>query len=317
MSENQNEEVALDEATENQGNLTSADLLGLLSKPAEAEEDVTTEEEVEASETESVFSQSDDSQEEVEEVEESEEDDETDQETEEPKGVKKLVRQVGKLTARAKSAEEQVTALQAQVESLKVDSTTSENPTIDNIQTIEELEELRQQALSAKKWARQNEGEPYVTEGDKEYTSEEIKQIRDQAEDHLDEMIPDRLKFLQKKAGSEQQAVQDFDFINDTKSEEFKLLQTMMNDKSFAPLNNLPNGLYLRALMVEGHFSKLAKKSPKKSVRKIKPNPPMDTASDVSPPVRGAKKSDSEMRKKYLGDSNISSDQLTAFLTNS
>lgn len=316
MSENQNEEVALDEATDSQGNLTSSDLMGLLSRPAEAEEDVTTEKEVEASESESVLSQSEDSQEEVEEVEESEEDDETDEETEQPKGVKKLVRQVGKLTARAKSAEEQVEALKAQVDSLKVDAQTTENPTIDKIQTIEELEELRQQALSAKKWARKHEGESYVQEGDKEYTAEEIKQIREQAEDHLDELIPERLNFLQKKSGSEQQAIQDFDFIKNTESEEYKLLQTMMNDKMFAPLNNLPNGMYLRALMVKGHFAKEAEKNPKKTVRKVKPKPPMDTGSDVSPPVRNAKKSDSDLRKKYLGESNISSDQLTAFLSN-
>jgi hypothetical protein len=305
-------EVA-DNATENQkGNLTPNELLNYLSDPqGEEVNDVATEDSgAEAEETdETVLLQLEDEQGE----EETEEAEQAEEESDQPKGVQKLVRQVGKLTARAKTAEEQVEALKAQIDSIKVDEKPSGNPTIDKITSVKELQELRDQALSAKKWARKHEGQEYVLEGDQEYTGEQIRQIRDQAEDHLDELIPQRLEFLQRKEGSEQQAINDFDFLKDKKSDQFKLLQDFVGDKNFKILDTLPNGLYLRALMVEGHFAKESKKSPKKVVRKSKPEPPTDPMSDVSPPIRKAKSSDYETRKKFLGEENISSDQLTAF----
>ena len=316
MNDTDTVEVA-DQATENQkGNLSPSDLLSFLSEPRseEAENVATDESGAEAEEAEeTVLSQSEDEQGE----EETEEVDETEEESDQPKGVQKLVRQVGKLTARAKTAEEQVEALKAQIDSIKVDEKPSGNPTIDKVSSIEELKELRKQALSAKKWARQHEGEEYVQDGDQEYTGEQIRQIRDQAEEHLDELIPERLDFLQRKSGSEQQAMQDFSFLQDTKSDQFKLLQDFMGDKTFKILDTLPNSLYLRALMVEGHFAQKSKKATKKVVSKVKPKPPTDHSSDVSPPVRSTKSSDSEMRKKFLGEENISSDQLTAFFQQS
>jgi hypothetical protein len=320
MSENETVEVA-DQATEIQkGNLSPSDLLNYLSAPqSEEAEIVATDQpdpEAEAEEAEQpVLLQSEKQIED--ESDDADETEEVEEASDEPKGVQKLVRQVGKLTARAKTAEEQVEALKAQIESIKVDKKPSGNPTVDKINTIEELQELRKQALSAKKWARKHEGEEFVQDGDQEYTGEQIRQIRDQAEEHLDELIPERLDFLQKKSGSEQQALRDFEFLKDQKSEQFKLLQNFMGDKTFKILDTLPNGLYLRALMVEGHFAQKSKKTPKKVVAKVKPKPPTDHNSDVSPPIRNAKLSDKDLKKKFLGEENISSDQLTAFFRQS
>jgi len=308
-----------------EGNLELSDLAGFLNQGNEevvqdqvAETTEQSEESVEAEVEDNVLSQSEEESEEIEE--ESDESDESEiDDAEDPnlsKKDRKFLKQISRLTARSKTAEEQVAQLQAQVNSMQLETKVKENPGIEEITTIEELEKLREEALNAKKWARANEDEDYVTDGDKEFSRKEIKQIRDKAEEHLEELIPERMKFIQMKTNSEQLALKDFPFISDQDSESFKLLQTMIADKQFKPLDKLPNGLYLRALMVEGVNSLKARQNPKNiKPKKVIPKPPsMPGNDDVSPSVRN-KNSDQDRRKKILGDSNITRDQLTAFLT--
>jgi hypothetical protein len=318
------------------GNLSQEDLLNFLSEESQDDasepteqlggdqatsEDVLsqsneqTESDVEISE-ESAIAQSKSEEEEDSDDEELDQDDEG-----QPKSVKKLLKQIGRLTARSKSAEEAVQALSAQVESMKLDQKVVENPTIENAQTIEQLEQLRQEALSAKKWARQHEDEDYVEDGDRQYTRAEIKGILRSAEEHLDELIPARKEFLTKKYQSDELAKRDFSFMRDTESDEYKLLGRMLKDPSLKPLDKLPNGLYLRGLMIEGVNSLKSKASTKKPAKKIavkRPTPPPPTSpnSDVSPPARN-QSSSSDIRKKFLGEGNITQDQLSAFLSNS
>lgn len=118
-------EVA-DQATEDtpNENLTNDDLLNFIaSEPTEDEsstEAVATEEsgaETEEEDGNEVLSQSEET-ELTEEDEVETEDEETDQEKT-PKSVQKLLRQVSKLTSRAKSAEENYQALQGEVQQLR------------------------------------------------------------------------------------------------------------------------------------------------------------------------------------------------------
>lgn len=325
MSETQLVEVADNEnATEqNQQNLTSDDLLSYLN--SESSEAEPTEPIAEATEevekAEEVLSQSNEdetSSEGESEEEDHESDEDSEDEPEQPKSVQKLLKQVSRLTARSKSAEEAVEQLTNQVESMKLDKKVEQNPTIEEAQDFKQLEVLRKEALSAKKWARQHEGQDYVTEGEKEYTKEEIKQIRDSAEEHLEELIPARQEFLKARQESDQIAFNDFPSLADKDSEDRKLLENMMHDPNLQSLHKIPNGLYLRALMIEGIKSvkarKVKTKSPAKKIAKTRPKPPPPTApgSDASPPMRQTSKTD---RKQMLGDSNISEGQLSAFLS--
>ena len=329
--QNTDDVQVVDKNTTDKGNLELSDLAGFLSQgneevvedqvAEETNEQLGVSEEVEVEDN--VLSQSDEvSEQEVEEESDESDDSEVDETEDEDlnlsKKDKKFLKQISRLTARSKSAEEQVAQLQAQVNSLQLDNKVKENPGIEDVTTMDELEQLRQEALNAKKWARANEDEDYVTDGDKEYTKKEIKQIRDKAEEHLEELIPERMKFIQMKTNSEQLALQDFPFIKQEDSDAYKLLQTMIADKQFKPLDKLPNGLYLRALMVEGVNTLNARKKGAKTKvkpKKVIPKPPsMPTNDDVSPSIRN-QDSDKDRRKKILGDSNITRDQLTAFLT--
>ena len=307
------------EATEDtpNENLSSDDLLNFIASEPVAEEsteeEVTTEEtevETESEDGNEVLSQSED-QEEVE-----DEDDQDDQEEEDktPKSVQKLVKQIGKLTARAKSAEENYQAIQAEVSALrKAESEEkAQSASVSEVETFEQLEELRQQAIGAKKWARKHEDESFVEEGGQEYTKEQIKQIRDNAEDHLDEAIPARMKFLQERAQSDQQALETFTFLKDSNSPEAELLQQINANERFKVLDTLPNGLYIKSLIVEGCKSVRTKSSKPatKQVTKKVPKVLSEPLSDVSPPVRKVKN-----KSSVLGKGNVSEDQLIAFLS--
>lgn len=331
MNEQEIVEVADNQnATEQQGNLTSDDLLNFLSsEPSETQVVEPPQEETASEPEEPVLSQSTEEVSDGEEYEEPEQGDEdsdleedegVNEEPEQPKSVQKLLKQVSRLTARSKSAEEAVELLQAQVQSMKLEKKVEDNPTLEEAMTMDQLEKLRQEALSAKKWARRHEDEEYVTEGEKEYTRAEIKQIRDSAEEHLEELIPARAQFLQTKSQSDELAFKDFPFLSEQESDSYKLLQKTLADPNLKGLDKLPNGLYLRALMIEGVNSVKSRTDPSKPTRskrvaRTRPKPPPPTApgSDTSPPVRG-KPSATDKRKQMLGDSNISEGQLSAFL---
>lgn len=325
MNETNIVEVADNEnATEEQtGNLTQDDLLNYLG--GESTEEVAESpalQEDEPTESEEVLSQSNDETQESEPEEESDQDSDEGDDDKQPKSVQKLLKQIGRLTARSKSAEEAVEALTAQVQSMQLDKKVEENPTIQEAQNLSDIEQLKQEALSAKKWARMHEDEDIVTEGEKEYTREERRQILQSAEEHLEELIPAREKFLQLRGQSEELAVKDFPFLQLKDSDEFKLFKNTLNDPNLQVLDQLPNGVYLRALMVEGvnavkaRGAKTAKRPSVLKKSRPKPPPPKSPDSDVSPPLKN-RSSSSDARKKILGEGNITQEQLTAFLSQS
>jgi hypothetical protein len=307
------------EATEDtpNENLSSDDLLNFIASEPVAEEsteeEVTTEEtevETESEDGNEVLSQSEDQ----EEVEDGDDQDDQEEEDKTPKSVQKLVKQIGKLTARAKSAEENYQAIQAEVSALRKTESEekAQSASVSEVETFEQLEELRQQAIGAKKWARKHEDESFVEEGGQEYTKEQIKQIRDNAEDHLDEAIPARMKFLQERAQSDQQALETFTFLKDSNSPEAELLQQINANERFKVLDTLPNGLYIKSLIVEGCKSvrtKSLKPATKQTTKKV-PKVLSEPLSDVSPPVRKVKN-----KSSVLGKGNVSEDQLIAFLS--
>jgi hypothetical protein len=160
--------------------------------------DVTTETEVvDASEEESeVLSQSN-----TETEDESTEEEET--EEAQPKGLSKAIRQINRLTARAKGAEEEVQALKEQIQTLQnnpsQESKTQAQPSLDKINTIEDLEALRKEAIAAKKWAFDHIGKDYVEIDGREYEDSQIRSILKESEEFLTEKIPERARYLQEK----------------------------------------------------------------------------------------------------------------------
>ena len=292
----------------------------------EAKAEVTeSSEEAEASE-EDVLSQSISEEEEDTEEETEQEDEEIEEESEEepPKAVGKLLKQVNKLTARAKSAEENADALKAEIESLKSNSQPTEQatgqPELENVQNFEDLKKLQKEAQAAKKFALQNIGKDYVEVDGKEYSDDDIRNILTQADEYLTEKIPARQNYLQEKAQWQQDTIATHPWLNqdDESAEARKELFGGLKSQYGHILKNLPNGDFVAATLVRGieaiKSDQKAKTAPKKKAIKPKSPPPTD-GGNASPPVENANIRKQKQKEAIKRKGPLSANDLAAFLS--
>ena len=292
----------------------------------EAKAEVTeSSEEAEASE-EDVLSQSISEEEEDTEEETEQEDEEIEEESEEepPKAVGKLLKQVNKLTARAKSAEENADALKAEIESLKSNSQPNEQatgqPELENVQNFEDLQKLQKEAQAAKKFALQNIGKSYVEVDGKEYSDDDIRNILTQADEYLTEKIPARQNYLQEKAQWQQDTIATHPWLNqdDESAEARKELFGGLKSQYGHILKNLPNGDFVAATLVRGieaiKSDQKAKTAPKKKAIKPKSPPPTD-GGNASPPVENANIRKQKQKEAIKRKGPLSANDLAAFLS--
>lgn len=256
------------------------------------------------------------------EVEDSEENDEP------PKAVSKLLKQVNKLTSRAKTAEENVLSLQDQIRSLKQNQTASEpqpnQVELDNIQTFEDLEVLKEQALAARKFALQNLGQDFVEADGQEYSTQDIANILSQTDEYLMTKIPQRAQYLQQKSQWNQDTAQMFPWLYSADEDPVtiqnrEIYKSIRNQKQYKEvLEKLPNGDFVAGVLTRGiraiQEDQAAKKpAPKKTVKKKTP-PPTDSG-DASPPIENATTIKRKQKEKILDRKTpLSENDLAAFL---
>ena len=279
----------------------------------------------EASEEEDVLSQSISEEEEDTEEETEQEDEEIEEESEEepPKAVGKLLKQVNKLTARAKSAEENADTLKAEIESLKSNSQPTEQatgqPELENIQNFEDLKKLQKEAQAAKKFALQNIGKSYVEVDGKEYSDDDIRNILTQADEYLTEKIPARQNYLQEKSQWQQDTIATHPWLNqdDESAEARKELFGGLKSQYGHVLKNLPNGDFIAATLVRGieaiKSDQKAKTAPKKAIKPKSP-PPTD-GGNASPPVENANSRKQKQKDQIKRQGNLSVTDLAALLS--
>ena len=301
------------------GNLTVDDLAASFaerveetpeSEPSESEatEDSTTEDAEAEEDQDNALSQSDD-----------EEIDSEDSEP--PKAVGKLLKQVNKLTARAKAAEEANEAMQAEIETLKSqpkNETQTEptgQPDLDDVKDFQGLNKLRQEALAAKRWALQHVGKDYVEADGKEYDGDEIRNILTQAEDYLSEKIPVRAQFLQEKQQWDSDTAQTFPWLAEQEGELYETFVGIRRGEQYSPLlAQLPNADFVAATLARGIAAIRADQeaATKKPKAKAKPNPPTSEGDAAAPAPTEARRT--KKKKAILGQGNVSVDQLAAYL---
>lgn len=297
----------------------------------EAAEETSATEAGEESEGEDVLSQSI-SEDQVEEAEhEGEEESEPAEEVaEEPKGVGKLLKQVNKLTARAKGAEETVEAMRAEIAELRTrpaEQTPAQqgSPALEDIASMEDLEKVRQEALSAKKWALKHIGKEFVEEGEKEYSGDEIRDVLAAADEYLTEKIPQRAGFLQQRGQWASDAVATYPWLlqqedePDTAADLRMLYGQIANDPKYKEvLDALPNKEFVAATLAKGieavKAEQAAKGKPRKAKRKAKA--PASTMEDsVAPPADTKEVRKRKKRAAKLGTGVVSQTQLAAYLS--
>ena len=283
-------------------------------QPADAETDQDTDVLLQSTETE----QSEEETEEIAEEEESES-----EEAEPPKAVGKLLRQINKLTARAKGSEETVEALQAQIESLKANPQTQSEPSqpaLEEVQDFQSLETLRKEALAAKRWSLQHIGKDYVEVDGKEYQDEDIRNILTQAEDYLTEKIPERAQYLQSAAQWQQDTINTHPWISETVdtdiAEERRSVLGQIKSQYSDILKSLPNGDFVAATLVRGVEAikaDQAAKTAKPKAKRVAKAPP-SSMGDSSPPVQTSATRKTANKQKILERKILSANDLAAFL---
>ena len=248
-------------------------------------------------------------------------DDAEEETSEQPKGLQKALKQINRLTARAKGAEEEVATLKAQVESLKSqpakEAEPEGKPVLDKVQNVADLEKLRKEAISAKMWALQNLGKEYVEVNGVEYDDDQIRNILTEAEEFLTEKIPQRANFLQQKQSYIQDTINTFPWSAKGEGPEWELFKTIRDGDQYKEvLDGLPNGDYVAAMLVEGVQSvkarqAKAKKTPK---GKAKTPPTTDPADAVAPPAEKKEVRQKKKREAILGKGNVSVNQFAQYL---
>ncbi len=292
----------------------------------EAKAEVTeTPEEAEASaDQEDVLSQS--VTEEEEETEEDTEEEEVEEEVEEetPKALKKTLKQISRLTARAKSAEETVESLKSEIQNLKQSGgsqSPASQPELENIQSFEDLENLKREAQAAKKFALQHIGKDFVEVDGKEYSDDDIRNILTQADEYLTEKIPQRSAYLREKSEWSRDTINTHPWMDSSQdddiSESRRETYNQLRNQYGNVLDNLPNGDFIAATLVRGIEalkSEQSAKAPKKAVKKRKAPPPTD-GGDASPPIENSTSRKQKEKAKILDRKGpLSANDLAAFL---
>jgi hypothetical protein len=267
------------------------------------------------------FETEEESEEESEEVVEEEEEEAEEAEAEPPKAVGKLLKQVSRLTKRAKTSEEQAEALKAEIDALKANpqSTTAEpqKPALEEVNTYEELESLRKEALAAKRWSLQHIGKDFVESGGKEYSDDDIRGILTQAEDYLSEKIPERAQHLQSQAQWAKDTLATHPWIKKSEGfEDRKEIFEQIKGQYSQVLGSLPNADFVAATLARGVEAIQADhaKAGKAPAKKRRAKPPPSEIGDSSPPVQTAATRQTVEKAKILERRTLSENDLAAFL---
>ena len=194
-------------------------------------------------------------------------------------------------------------------------------PEIDKVETVGELDALREQAMLAKRFALKHIGKDYVEDGEEEYDGDQIRNILRRSEDFLMEHIPARQAYLQEREHAEGNAREDFPVWRGEDDEGEQLVMNIMGnaDLMSKSLSQMPNQKYLVGLMYEGMKVVQARKAEagKKPPAKKRAASPPSATEEVSASPQSQTRSSKKERKKYeaLGSENVSAQQLTKFFT--
>jgi hypothetical protein len=256
-------------------------------------------------------------------VEEEESTDESGDNEPQSKAVGKLLKQVNRLTARAKAGDELAETLKSEIASLKSNpqkQAETSQPALEEVQDFQALETLRKEALAAKKFALQHIGKDFVEVDGREYSDDDIRNILTQADEYLTEKIPERAQHLQSAAQWQQDTLNTHPWISSKVdsdiAEERRGVFNQLKSQYANVLNSLPNGDFIAATLVRGVEAikaDQAAKTAKPKAKKVAKAPP-PTMGDSSPPVQTQATRKTAQKQKILERRRLSENDLAALL---
>ena len=247
-------------------------------QPEETDVDVENIEEVAEVEEDSVVDESDEA-----EPDEVEQEDDGEEDYGVPQNLqKKINKRIGKLTARAKEAEEQaalqsekIAELEQQLESANPDQQPiqiGDNP-LSKIKTLGELKEHKSKLIRWKKWLRENHDGFTTTENgeEREYAESDVRRMMSDIEYELEEHVPSREEYLREE-GKIRRAVEDvFPYWKDKSSPMYQQAMSLVRE---APeLRVRPNwqanvSIYMLGL---NEYNRMVNEGRKKPAKKVTP----------------------------------------------
>ena len=270
--------------------------------PEDAKEEKQSEEdsaEVESDEDKEKLSQEDDSDDTEEVAEESQEEPEDGL----PKGVKK---RIDKLTAKRRELEEKVSVMEQELNSLKNFPKTAEpevKPTAENpylhLDSQSAVEAEIKQARDIRKWCELNPDGAVVTDAngkETEYTTEQIRNIKANAMDAIEEHLPKQLNYVRARQQFDVQAEAEYKWWKDKTSKEYQSAQGML--KAFPELRKFPDykfvvGDYLRGAAVREEAVK-SRSKPTTTVKKAQSQPTRASSAPQTMSQREVKSANAE-----------------------
>jgi hypothetical protein len=257
-------------------------------QPAQAETETETEVEeegeVEDTEQESEMEDSEtESETESDEAEEADEEDETDEEPAKdssklPKGVQK---RIDKLTAQKKEAEKQLKELSERLGELEANNTPGETKVVPvgqglnpyfQLQSEQEIQAEIKNARQVRRWAEENPDGAIVTGKDGneiEYSAEEVRRIKLNAIDALEEQLPAQLNYVANRRQFDAEAEKAYPFLKQRTSPEYQYAAELI--RAFPEIQKFPDFKLSIGDMIEGR--KLREGKSKKAAPMVKKAP--------------------------------------------
>lgn len=213
-----------------------------------------------------------------------------------PKVQERINRRIGKEVAKRKALEAQLNEVRAQLAEMPAANAQAQQqppaaiPTaapLAHIEDVAGLQKLQQDAKQAIRFAdsmleRARDGEA-LPEG---YTKEMLRDVKQNAQDALDDQIPARFQFLQARHNADQTAFTKFPFLKDRTTNEYLTAQYLLRqhpELAHSPFKNTALGVMVLGLQAMQQRDEAAKKA------EAKPKaPPAKPAGDQTAVSAGA-----------------------------
>jgi hypothetical protein len=212
-----------------------------------------------------------------------------DQAEEEPSGYRK---RIDKLTRQKREALEKADALERELNETKtkLEQNQSDRPVpvvnqtdpFADVWDAKKLDEEWSKARDLKRWCEDNIDGCEI--GDKEYSSNEIKQIKRRVEDALDMHIPSRARFLNNYKQIQPIAEQIYPFWKDRKSAQYTEAQAVL--RQLPQLSALPEHQVLVGDFLEGRRLRMEREMKSKTPVRVPAKAPSQPGKPTAAPVK-------------------------------
>jgi len=212
-----------------------------------------------------------------------------DQAEEEPSGYRK---RIDKLTRQKREALEKADALERELNETKtkLEQNQSDRPVpvvnqadpFADVWDAKKLDDEWNKARDLKRWCEDNIDGCEI--GDKEYSSNEIKQIKRRVEDALDMHIPSRARFLNNYKQIQPIAEQIYPFWKDRKSAQYTEAQAVL--RQLPQLSALPEHQVLVGDFLEGRRLRMERETKGKTPVRVPAKAPSQPGKPTAAPVK-------------------------------